>query len=66
MEAQVENNVKNKETKQTKLKKKNICTDWIQSLKNCGSGENIGKKELTMDWCPWPNTQALLYLVPSK
>ena len=45
MEVQVENNVKNKRTnKQRKEKKKNICTDWIQSLKNCGSGENIGKK----------------------
>ena len=46
MEVQVENNVKNKRTnKQRKeKKKKNICTDWIQSMKNCGSGENIGKK----------------------
>ena len=67
MEAQVENNAKNKQTnKQRKEKKKLICTDWIQSLKNCGNGENIRKKKLTTNWCPWPNTQALLYFVQSK
>ena len=66
MEAQVENNVKNKQTNKQGKEKKLICTDWIQSLKNCGNGENIRKKELTTNWCPWPNTQALLYLVQSK
>ena len=59
MEAQVENNVKKKT-------KKHICTDFNQCKIAEVEKNNIGKKELTLNWCPWPNTQALLYLVPSK
>ena len=70
MEAQVENNIKHKQLmskfKEKKRKKKQKHMYSLQSLKNCGRGENICKKELTINWCPWPNTQALLYLVPSK
>ena len=61
MEAQVENNVKTK-----KRKKKHICTDFNHWKIAEVEKNNIGKKELTLNWCPWPNTQALLYLVPSK
>ena len=69
MEAQVENNVKkaSKQINKEKNRKKNtyVQTSITEKLRKWIK-KNIGKKELTLNWCPWPNTQALLYLVPSK
>ena len=69
MEAQVENKCKktNKQiNKEKKRKEKHICTDFNHWKIAEVEKKNIGKKELTLNWCPSPNTQALLYLVPSK
>ena len=69
MEAQVENNVKKARkqiNKEKKRKKKHICTDFNHWKIAEVEKNSIGKKELTLSRCPWPNTQALFYLVPSK
>ena len=44
MEAQVENNVKNKQTNKQRKEKKKTDMCRIESLKNWGTGENIGKE----------------------
>ena len=45
MEAQVENNVKNKkQTKKQRKEKKKTHMCRIESLKNWGTGEHIGKE----------------------
>ena len=44
MEAQVENNVKTKQTKKQRKEKKKTHICRIESLKNWGTGENIGKE----------------------
>ena len=64
MEAQVENNVK-KINKETKKRKKRICTE-LNHLKLKELEKILEKKELNMNSCPWPNTQVLWYFVPSK
>ena len=44
MEAQAENNVKKKRKKQRNKEKKKTHKYRIESLKNWGTGENIGKE----------------------